>query len=283
MRSGVGGWAGRGFGDVGFSGVRIRERIGMLLHELSSPAFAALDRSIPVVLPIAALEQHGRHLPLFTDSILAGEVARRAEEALGGEAVFGPVMWLGNSHHHLDHAGTLSAEPRAYLDLLGSMLENLLVHGFRRVVFLNGHGGNMVPSAQAVFEARQRRREVPGPTCLSLTYWTAGPSPKGGAGDPGLLQDRMGHACEWETSMMLRLRPDLVGPLGDLEDVSQEEPHGPASWGWVMPERSEAGHIGSPGRASAEKGEYLLRTFSGHVADRIRALLRDGARYARTS
>ena len=78
---------------------------------------------------------------------------------LGDRVVWAPLLWLGNSHHHLDFAGTLSAAPRTYLDILGDLIDNLVTHGFRRVVLLNGHGGNIVPAQQAVFEARQRYRQ----------------------------------------------------------------------------------------------------------------------------
>src|SRR5215207_9549923 len=82
------------------------------------PQVAALSKDVPVAVPVAALEQHGRHMPRFTDSLLLGEVLRRAKEAIGDRVVFAPLMWLGNSHHHLDFPGTLSASPRVYLDLL---------------------------------------------------------------------------------------------------------------------------------------------------------------------
>src|SRR5262249_32623223 len=131
----------------------------MQLQDMSWPAVAALSPDTPVVVPIAALEQHGKHLPVFTDSLLLGEVVRRAASLLGDRVLWTPLMWLGTSHHHLDFAGTLSATPRAYLDLLADLLENLLNHGFRRLVLLNGHGGNIVPASQVVFEVRQRHRQ----------------------------------------------------------------------------------------------------------------------------
>ncbi len=123
----------------------------MLLQEMKWPDVAAVSPDLPVVVPIAAVEQHGRHLPLFTDSMLLGEVVRRAAEALGGRVVWTPLLWLGNSHHHLEFAGTLSAAPRTYLDVLGDLIDNLVTHGFRRVVLLNGHGGNIVPGATGCF------------------------------------------------------------------------------------------------------------------------------------
>src|SRR4051794_36036233 len=142
----------------------------MQLQEMSWPAVAALSKDVPVVVPIAALEQHGRHLPVFTDSMLLGEVTRRGAERLGDRVLWTPLTWLGNSHHHIDFAGTMSAGARLYLDLLDELIENLLTHGFRRVVLLNGHGGNIAPAAQAPFEARQRHRQRADLLLLAATY-----------------------------------------------------------------------------------------------------------------
>ena len=143
----------------------------MLLAELNWPQIKAIVNDLPVVIPIAAVEQHGRHLPVFTDSMLLGEVARRAALVLEDRVIWTPLLWLGNSHHHLDFAGTLSAAPRTYLDLLGDLIDNLIGHGFRRVILLNGHGGNIVPAQQAVFEARQRYRSRDDLLFLAATYW----------------------------------------------------------------------------------------------------------------
>src|SRR3954467_398863 len=235
----------------------------MQLSEMSWPAVAALSKDTPVVVPIAALEQHGRHLPVFTDSLLLGEVVRRASERLGDRVLWTPLTWLGNSHHHIDFAGTMSASPRVYLDLLSELLENLLTHGFRRLVLLNGHGGNIVPASQAVFEVRQRHRQRSDLLLLSATYWTLGgkPDPDG----PAFAQARMGHACEWETSMILRLAPHLVGDLSGVEPIAFGNPFEPATRGWITKDRSEPGHIGNPRAATAEKGETLLRLFADDV------------------
>jgi creatinine amidohydrolase len=236
----------------------------MRLQDLSWPKVAAVAKELPVVVPIAALEQHGRHLPVFTDSMLLGEVVRMAANSLGDRVVWTPLLWLGNSHHHIDFAGTLSAAPRTYIDLLGDLIDNLLSHGFRRIVLLNGHGGNIVPAGQAIFEARQRYRERSDLLLLAATYWSLGSKPQ--AADPSLSQDKMGHACEWETSMMLHLAADLVGDLSEIAAVSARMPFDPASQGWVTQDRSEAGHIGDPARATAAKGQTLFRVFSDDVA-----------------
>jgi creatinine amidohydrolase len=237
----------------------------MLLHDLTWPAVAALDRDTPVVFPIAAVEQHGHHLPLFTDSLLLGEVLRRVQQQpVADHLLFAPLQWFGNSHHHLDMPGTLSASPRTYLDLLRDLAECVLRHGFRKIVFVNGHGGNTVPAHQAVFELRQAYRDRSDLTLLALTYWdSANPTDA----IPGLVQTQMGHACEWETSMILALRPELVaGDVTKLPPVPFGRGAAPGYRGWAMPDRSEPGHIGDPAAATKEKGDALFRVFADGVA-----------------
>jgi serine/threonine protein kinase len=96
------------------------------------------------------------------------------------------------------------------------------------------------------------------------SYWTLGGKPW--ESDPSMVQRRMGHACEFETSMMLRLHPHLVaGDVKQLKDVDWGNPFEPASRGWITKDRTEPGHIGFPRHATAEKGEILFRTFAADV------------------
>ncbi len=234
----------------------------MELWRMSWPQVAKLPRTTPVVIPVAAVEQHGHHLPVCTDSLLLGEICRRVEERCGNRILLAPLLWFGNSHHHLDFPGTLSLSPSTYIGLLKDLAEAFVLHHFCRIIFLNGHGGNIVPSQQAVFELRQKYRHEPELLFLSATYWLLGTHSIQGE---GFYQNRMGHACEWETSMVLRLRPEWVGPWEQAEDMPLEEWCEPATRGWVTQERSAPGHLGSPRRASAEKGERLLTLFTGHV------------------
>ena len=74
----------------------------MRLEEMNWPTVAAVSKDVPVVVPIAAVEQHGGHLPVFTDSMLLGEVVRRADVSLHDRIIWTPLLWLGNSHHHID-------------------------------------------------------------------------------------------------------------------------------------------------------------------------------------
>jgi creatinine amidohydrolase len=235
----------------------------MKLAELSSPAIDLLSRDIPVVVPIAAIEQHGQHLPVWTDSLLLGEITDRVERNLKEKILVTPLMWLGNSDHHLDFCGTLSASGRTYLDILNDLVENLIFHGFKRIVLLNGHGGNDVPAKQAIFEVRQRHRARKDLLLLMTTYWGLGTEPW--KDDPTIEQRDMGHACEWETSMVLAIRPDLVV---DHKNVPVVEPGNAFRTGyraWTTKDRSSIGHIGWPHLASKEKGELLLNAFAVDV------------------
>jgi creatinine amidohydrolase len=243
----------------------------MQLYELTWSTVDGLSRDMPVVLPIAALEQHGRHMPVFTDSLLLGEIVRRAEEQMRGQVLFAPLLWLGNSEHHLDFPGTMTASPRVYLNVLADMVENFLTNGFRRIVLLNGHGGNTVPSQQAVFEIRQRHRQRSDLLLLAATYWGLGGRPE--KVNAEFVQNRMGHACEWETSMMLKIRPDLVGPLANVEPVPFGVPFDPAYRGWITKDRSAPGHIGDPRQATAAKGETLLAVFTADVLSLLKRML----------
>ena len=227
------------------------------LADMTWPAIAGLSKDTPVVIPVAAVEQHGHHLPVYTDSLLLGEAVRRVELAMRDRVLFAPLQWLGNSHHHIDFPGTLSAGPRLYLDLLRELAENFLTHGFRRLVFLNGHGGNITPGKQAVFELRQQHRQRADLLLLFATYWEFAPPPA------DLVQEAMGHACEWETSMIMHLKPELVvGDPAQLLTVPFGFGFEPAYRGWITRDRTVPGYIGSPQHATREKGELLFATFA---------------------
>lgn len=242
----------------------------MELAKLTWPDVDALDRDTPVIIPVAALEQHGHHMPVFTDSMLLGEIMRRAHEELQNQTLLVPLMWLGNSHHHMDFPGTVSAEPRVWLDLLSGLVDNFITHGFRRIVVFNGHGGNDVPGRQATFELRQKHRSRSDLLLLYATYWGLADPP---SALPELTQTSMQHACEWETSMILRLQPELVKDYQGAETIDAGNPFLPASRAWITRDRSPTGHIGAPNAASAEKGEQLLELFSNGVVDLLKRVI----------
>jgi creatinine amidohydrolase len=151
------------------------------------------------------------------------------------------------------------------------MVSNFLTHGFRSIVLLNGHGGNVVPSQQAMFELRQERRARDDIRLLSATYWLAGEVPT----HPSFRQPQVYHAGEWETSMILHLHPHLVGEFRDLPPVPRMEPCAPAHSAWITKERSAPGYIGDPAAATAEKGALLLDHFAANVVALLERVIDD--------
>ena len=198
-------------------------------------------------------------------------MVRRVELELKDQVLVAPVQWFGNSDHHLDFGGTLTASPRVYLDMLHSIVENFVAAGFQRIVLINGHGGNDVPAKQALFEIRQKHRHRSDLLLLMTTYWSLGTEPW--KSSPDMYQQEMGHACEWETSMILALAPHLVG---DYQNVAPVEPGNaflPGFRAWTTKDRSEPGHIGWPHLATAEKGKRLLECFSADLVVWLKRVL----------
>src|SRR5215471_164580 len=98
-----------------------------------------------VILPVASMEQHGPHLPVGVDSILCEAVCRTAAEAVGEEVpvVVAPTLWCGLAEHHMAFGGTFTLDIPTYLALLGCLVRSVARQGFKRLLIVNGHGGNM--------------------------------------------------------------------------------------------------------------------------------------------
>ena len=236
----------------------------MRFAELTAPALNDLSREETLVLaPIAACEQHSRHLPVFTDSILVGAVADGVEENYPSRVLVLPVLWLGASEHHLPFGGTLTATLPTYELMLIDMFTPLLRSGFRRILILNGHGGNNDPLRVAL---RRLDAAFPNAMLTGAAYWD-------------LAQDELasiclgpkktvGHACEIETSMMMHLRPDLVHADLIRDDPDQTPPGLEALfWARDFGRKTEAGAVGHPSFASAERGKRMLDAVVSRVTD----------------
>jgi creatinine amidohydrolase len=227
----------------------------MRFSEMTAPAIGELSHDgILVVAPIAACEQHSRHLPVFTDSILVGAVADGVERNLPDQILLLPVLWLGASEHHLPFGGTLTATLPTYEHLLVELLTPLLRSGFRRIMLLNGHGGNIDPLRVAL---RRLDSQFPRAILTGAPYWEIAEAELGALCEGP--RKVMGHACELETSMMLSLRPDLVH-----KDLIQDDPDPtPAGlqgvyWARDFGRRTDHGAVGHPASANADRGRRML-------------------------
>src|SRR5260370_41152642 len=114
----------------------------MKFAEMTFPELRQVPRDTTLVLaPIAACEQHSRHLALFTDRVLVTGVADAVEQRLPGQVLQLPTLWFGASGHHLRFGATLSAEVDTHVQMLCDLLTPLLEDGYQRLLILNGHGG----------------------------------------------------------------------------------------------------------------------------------------------
>jgi len=242
----------------------------MKLTDLTWPDVAKLKRDVVVVYPIGALEQHSRHLPFFTDSILVGAVADRVEAALPDEVLLLPVQWLGASTHHLGMAGTLSAENETHIKLVAEPMRCLLRHGFKRQFVLSGHGGNKDGFHLAL---RQLALEFPDAKLFGANYWDVANEEIAKIAE-GPLKG-IGHACEVETSLMLAVRPDLVRRAEVHNDLRATHENRVLRGVYIVPDmkaQTEHGGVGYAELATAEKGRRLLDAIVARLVAVLRAI-----------
>jgi creatinine amidohydrolase len=175
-------------------------------EELTSPQVAALDRDRTVlILPLGAVEQHGRHMPLGTDTLLAHAVALPAAEKAGPVAVL-PPPWYGFSAHHMRFAGSVSLRAETLMGLAEDIVASVVAHGFRRILIVNGHGGNggvIDVLASTLGHKHYGKARLAALTYFQLASEAIASLRKSASGG-------MGHAGEFETAMMQHLRPELV-------------------------------------------------------------------------
>lgn len=226
----------------------------MILSELTSPEVDALSRDLVVLMPVGSLEQHGLHLPVFTDTLLVDAVATRVVAALSDRILRLPTQWMGASAHHLAYPGTVTSRLETHVRLLVETAEGLLRHGFRRFFILNGHSGNIDTLRMA---NRQLKIDHPEGTFAGASYWElAAPEIAALLNGP---RKEIGHSDEVETSLMLALHPEKVR-LDRLRDDPMEFP--PAMRGvslaFNFDEVTETGQIGYATQASVATGERML-------------------------
>ena len=208
-----------------------------------------------VVIAFGSTEQHGRHLPLGTDAVLGDELGRRLAERLG--AFVAPTVRFGCSQHHLAFPGTISLDDQTFQQVVADVISSLSRHGFRRIVVLPTHGGNFKPLAEAVSKITPTDGvQIHAFTDLTAFIQTAFKS----SGVSGVEAAGSGaHAGEWETSVMLALRPEQVemqradkGFVGELSEVMSRV------FGGIQ-NLDENGVLGDPRPASAQAGEKYIK------------------------
>jgi creatinine amidohydrolase len=239
----------------------------MKLLEMRRPEVEARAAGCVALCPTGALEQHGEHLPLGTDTMIVTHLAEQVEARCRDWVVLLPTLWMGSSHHHLGFAGTVSVGAPLFTEMAAQEARCLIRAGFRKIVFLNGHGGNMVPLQQAMHGLSHEFRDLPDLWIGHSTYWITAQLSRETA--PLMVTGNVSHADEYETSMILALRHDLVDMSRARADraegfesayfFQQDEAPGRVDLARPFETWTGTGAMGQPQLATVEKGQQLLQ------------------------
>ena len=249
----------------------------MLWQDHTWPELAdAARKGYLVVQPCGSTEQHGKHLPVDTDSAIVFEVAQRAADEVGRTLVL-PCLHYGLSSHHLDFPGTVSLSLETYTALFRDIARCVAHHGFKILILLNGHGGNTA-ALKAISGEFLHEIDI---RIMAATYWDLidseavariRTSPMGG----------MSHSGEFETSIQLAMRSDRVKTDRYVTNPRKAWlPHtkkdmfreGCISFPVRFKEAAEVGTLGDPTSATAQKGEAFLKLAVAAFSDILKRLL----------
>lgn len=241
------------------------------------------DQSL-VMLPISAMEQHGHHLPVGTDStILEGLLKRFAatQNFPGKNVLIGPQLFVGKSNEHMDFAGTMTFTAATLYNMIDELTGCIHRHGFKKLLLTNSHGGN---TDLLNLISRDLRIKY-GMEVYVFDWWFTSfwqdllKTVKESESPYGVF-----HACELETSLMLALAPETVDMSRAVDETPDEmfadngyvTLYGPVNMGWRTKDVTRSGVIGAPSKATAEKGEQMLQYAADKLAAIVVELLRFG-------
>jgi creatinine amidohydrolase len=229
------------------------------LEELTWPGVAALvdGGERLCLLPVGATEQHGRHLPLSTDSEIATAICRATSERTGVPVL--PALTISSSHAHTTKwPGTLSYPPTMLIAMVVELSRWIAAAGLRKLLIVNAHGGNVAPLAVAVDEIRRAGALQVG----VISWFELSPEIRARTFADG--EDI--HANAAETSLMLHLRPELVDAAQIRDDPDRTVG---LVFSYAVDKTSVDGLTGAPSRASAEAGAALFELIVEALSERV--------------
>ncbi|WP_145152859.1 creatininase family protein [Paenibacillus xylanexedens] len=224
------------------------------LREISWTVFEEYKKQTElVIIPVGAIEVYGPHLPLGSDGLLADRLAELVAERVG--AVIGPTVEAGDSNVLNDFPGTITIRPESLKAYLGDIVHSVITWGFKRILFINGHAGNVPVINQIVHQLREQHGDV---QAAQIDCWRFIKAQDHGISESGKWAN--GHAAEIGTSVLLHLHPELVNQDKIADEVPSYEDSFPeiVKYGRLS-SISKSGVVGSPSLATVEKGEALVQ------------------------
>lgn len=226
--------------------------MGKNLMEMKRPEVEdAFKKEIVAILPIGAVEQHGPHLPYGTDTFAAAELARRLDEELENGILL-PMIPFGYSWVWRKIPGCIVLGEDTIKALIRDIAVSLARSGCKKLVIINGHEANNRPIKFAIRELVDEKVDI---KILYFFYPDMKEFIERDMESP--LWNNMLHACEFETSVMLAVKEELV----DMEKAVKEYPEIPADYGFsedYLGDLSKSGVFGDPTKATKEKGEKII-------------------------
>ncbi len=235
-----------------------------------------------VILPIAAIEQHGHHLPIDVDNRLAGSICLEAGARSAAEILVMPPVNYGYCHHVMDFPGTINIEPNTFSNYLLDIGRSVAHHGFKRMIMVNGHGSN-APLVELAGRQVTLQTEM---LCATLSWWQLISKFWNDGVRESVNPGGSAHACELETSVYMHLNPDGVrmdrikGSIPEYmtqveggerwQSVDLTGGGGPMTLVEFTGSYSETGSLGQPEFATAAKGDLVFEKAVTELIDLAR-------------
>lgn len=241
---------------------------------MTSQEIGEIDKMTPVVLPIGAIEQHGPHLNVETDTLISEFFCEELDKNIPKDVLILPSISICCSEHHMDFPGTLSVSHEILIAYIKDILKSILKNGFKNIIIFNAHGGN-----QALGSVIVESFGIQNPQCniAIMTWWKIASKELFDITETGLFG--VGHACEFETSLLQYIKGDNVREekiengivnktfpwaQGDLLRSSQVLLHR------SMKEYTKNGVYGDPRKASKEKGRRIVEVVMKHFINIVK-------------
>lgn len=235
-------------------------------------AKAALETASLAILVTGSTEQHGPHLALDTDTAIAWGLAQRLADDLGSDAILLPRIEYGLSEHHLGFPGTITLRPETYLRLLLDIIESLAAWDMRRILIVNGHGGN-IDALRLVSRTALRDKA----SLVASVMWARIGSDEIAA---RVQSASYGHACESETSVAMAVAPQVVyrdriaAPAARWSvDPLTDPPAGTVDQSVLLHEWSEDGALGDARLANETDGQAIADIVATRTLEFARRLM----------